>query len=295
MPWVSLTIESGSGDDPERLAELLSAGGAQAVTFEDAADQAVLEPLPGETRLWPRTRVSGLFTADIDRDAVIAGLRRVLGEPAPTITVTVLADQAWERAWLDRFRPMRFGRRLWVCPHGHPPPDPDAVTVLLDPGLAFGTGTHATTALCLEWLDGQDVRGQRLVDYGCGSGILAIAALKLGARHVWAVDHDPQALTAAVDNAAANGVADRLTVTSPDTLPDAARDAVLANILAGPLLTLAPRIAALVRPGGAVVLSGIMHEQAADVMAKYQAWFNMEPAVVREEWVRLSGRRKTAP
>jgi ribosomal protein L11 methyltransferase len=294
MPWVTLTIE-GDGQEPERLAELLSENGAQAVSFEDAADQAVLEPRPGETRLWSRTRVSGLFAADIDRDAVIASLRRALGEPVPAIIVTELPDQAWERVWLERFQPMRFGRRLWVCPHGHPPPDPDAVTVLLDPGLAFGTGTHATTALCLEWLDGHDIREQHLVDYGCGSGILAVAALKLGARHVWAVDHDPQALIATAANAAANGVADRLTVTDPAALTGTACDGVVANILAEPLLTLAPRIAARVRPGGAVVLSGIMPEQAADVMAKYQTWFNMEPAATREEWVRLSGRRKAVP
>jgi len=293
MPWLRIILDGG-GDDPERLAALLSEAGAEAVTYEDAADQPVLEPLPGETRLWPHTRVSGLFAPAVDRHALLASLRESLGEPAPIMDVSELADQAWERVWLERFRPMRFGRRLWVCPHGENPPDPDGVTVLLDPGLAFGTGTHATTALCLEWLDLHDVRDQSFIDYGCGSGILAIAALKLGARHVSAVDHDPQALRAAADNATANGVADRISVLAPDQLPSTPCNGVLANILAAPLLALAPRIAALVRPGGAVVLSGIVQEQAADVMAKYQPWFNMESRARRDEWVRLSGRRKAA-
>ena len=195
---------------------------------------------------------------------------------------------------MARFQPMRFGRRLWVCPRWQTPPQPDDVTVMMDPGLAFGTGTHPTTALCLEWLDEHDIRDRTVIDYGCGSGILAIAAAKLGARQVWAVDYDPQALTATADNAAENGVGRRLSVHQPDELEELNCDILLANILAAPLLELAPRFAHLVRPNGQIVLSGILDEQADAVMAKYRAWFNMEPAATREEWVRLSGQRSNA-
>lgn len=291
MPWLRITLDA-EAHDPESLSELLSAAGAAAVTFEDAADQAVLEPLPGETRLWNRTQISGLFAADADSTAVSAQLRRALDDPALPITITTLEDQDWERAWMDRFQAMRFGRRLWVCPHWQAPPHPEDVNILLDPGLAFGTGTHATTALCLEWLDGHDLHDKTVIDYGCGSGILAIAAAKLGARRVWAVDHDPQALTATAGNAEANDVGHLISLHQPDGLGEISCDILLANILAGPLQELAPRIAQRVRPGGWVVLSGILLEQAQAVMEKYQAWFNMEPIATREEWVRLSGRRR---
>lgn len=290
MPWLRITLDSAE-HDPERLSELLSAAGAAAVTFEDAADQPVLETLPGETRLWQRTRISGLFEADADGDAIIARLRRDLDDPTLTVTADTLEDQDWERAWMDRFQAMRFGRRLWVCPSWQTPPQPDDINILLDPGLAFGTGTHATTALCLAWLDGHELRDRTVIDYGCGSGILAIAAAKLGARRVWAVDHDPQALSATAANAAANGVAQRIAIHSPEDLAQGDCDMLLANILAGPLLELAPHLATRVKPGGWIVLSGILREQAQAVMEKYQAWFTMEPIVTREEWVRLSGRR----
>ena len=291
MPWIRITLDA-SAHDPERLSDLLNEAGAEAVTMEDGADQPVLETLPGETRLWNRTQVTGLFAADVDGANIAARIRRSLDDPALPATITVLEDQDWERAWLDRFQPMRFGRRLWVCPHNLTPPNPDDVTVMLDPGLAFGTGTHPTTALCLEWLDAHELQDQTVIDYGCGSGILAIAAAKLGARQVWAIDHDPQALTATTDNAIANGVAERITTLTPEALPAMTCDIVLANILAEPLLTLAPQIAQRLQAGGRVVLSGILVEQATDVMAKYQTWFNMEPMATREEWVRLSGRRR---
>jgi ribosomal protein L11 methyltransferase len=293
MPWLRITLD-GFPHDPDRISELLNAAGAEAVTFEDAADQAILEPLPGETHLWGRTKVSGLFAADADSARIIDHLRDALGDRALQATVTVVDDQDWERAWMDQFQPMRFGRRLWICPHWHTPPKPQDVTVMLDPGLAFGTGTHATTALCLEWLDAQDLHGKTVIDYGCGSGILAIAAAKLGARHIWAVDHDPQALTATGNNAAANGVESRISLHEPGALPQVTADVLLANILAGPLLELAPRFARLLRPGGNLVLSGILREQTSALLEKYQAWFNMEPATIREEWVRLSGRRNDA-
>ena len=196
---------------------------------------------------------------------------------------------------MDQFQPLQFGRRLWICPKWHTPPQPDDVNIMLDPGLAFGTGTHPTTALCLEWLDSKDLNGKTMIDYGCGSGILAIAAAKLGAHQVYAVDHDPQALNATTNNAIANLVDDRISISAPVALPDLTVDVLLANILAGPLLDLAPRFAQLVRKGGSLVLSGILNEQTSILMEKYHTWFNMEPATTREEWVRLNGQRNNFP
>ena len=290
MAWLRITLDS-PPHDPERLSELLGAAGAVSVTFEDAADQPILEPLPGETDLWPHTQVSGLFEGGVDATRILDTLRSELGDPTLQATATPVRDQDWQRAWMDRFQPLRFGRRLWVCPTWHRPPQPDGVTVMLDPGLAFGTGTHPTTALCLEWLDAQDLHGKTLIDYGCGSGILAIAAAKLGASRIWAVDYDPQALTATAVNAAANQVDDRISVCAPEALPAVTVDVVMANILYGPLLELTPRFARLVRAGGKLVLSGLLSEQAAALVEKYRTWFNMEPATSREEWVRLNGRR----
>jgi len=293
MAWLRITVDSTS-HDPEHLSELLSTAGAVSVTFEDAADQPVLEPLPGETHLWSQTRVSALFADDTDSDAISDVLRRDSGDPALNIIVETVEDQDWTRAWMDQFQPLRFGRRLWICPHWHTPPQPNDVNIMLDPGLAFGTGTHPTTALCLEWLDAQDIRDDNLIDYGCGSGILAIAAAKLGAHRVWAVDYDPQALTATGNNAAANAVDQTIAIHSPDTLPEILADVLIANILYGPLLELAPRFAKLVRPGGKLVLSGILHDQAEPLLEKYCTWFNMEPVATRNEWVRLSGQRNDA-
>jgi ribosomal protein L11 methyltransferase len=293
MAWLRITLD-GPSHDPERLSELLGAAGAVSVTFEDAADQPILEPLPGETDLWPHTQVSGLFEGGVDATRILDALRSELGDPTLRATVIPVRDQDWERAWMDRFQPLRFGRRLWVCPHWHSPPRPDDVAVMLDPGLAFGTGTHPTTALCLEWLDAQDLHGKTVIDYGCGSGILAIAAAKLGASRIWAVDYDPQALTATADNAAANHVDDRISVHMPETLPTVTVDVLMANILYGPLLELAPLFARLVRTGGKLVLSGLLSEQVSAMVEKYRTWFNMEPATSREEWVRLTGQRTGA-
>jgi ribosomal protein L11 methyltransferase len=293
MAWLRITIDS-STHDPEQLSELLDAAGAVSVTFEDGADQPILEPLPGETHLWSKTRVTGLFAADANAARILEALRRQLQDPLLRASVTEVDDQDWERAWMDQFQPLRFGRRLWVCPHWHSPPQPDAVNIMLDPGLAFGTGTHPTTALCLEWLDAQELHDKTVIDYGCGSGILAIAAAKLGARRIWAVDYDPQALTATTNNALSNQVSEQISIHAPETLPAMTTDVVLANILSGPLLELAPRFAKLVRPGGKLVLSGVLSDQAAALLEKYRTWFNMEPSTTREEWVRLSGQRTDA-
>jgi len=295
MPWLQITIETRE-TDAERLAEALHEAGAAAVTLQDAADQPLFQLEPGDSPLWANTHVIGLFAADSDTAAILAQLRSGAAEAPPLRTrVDTLPDQDWERAWMDQFHPIRFGRRLWVCPRWHTPPDPAAVNVMLDPGLAFGTGTHATTALCLEWLDGEDLANQTVIDFGCGSGILAIAAAKLGATEVWAVDHDPQALLATRDNAEVNGVETIISVCTAENLPAMHADVLLANILAAPLISLAPRFAQLLPPGGRVVLSGILADQAEEVLENYRTWFTMAPITVREGWVRAHGRRNNTP
>ncbi len=288
--WLQARITAPQAQAP-LLELLLEQFGALSVTFEDAADQPMFEPAPGATPLWQSTRVTGLFAGDTDADALRAELGRALPDGARDIALEVLEDRAWERAWLERFHPMRFGERLWVCPTGQEPPTPDAVVVRLDPGLAFGTGTHPTTALCLEWLDGAALADRRVIDFGCGSGILAIAAARLGARQVLAVDHDPQAVTATAANARLNAVADRVQAVHSSDFRAEPVDIVLANILANVLVELAAPLAALVAPGGQLVLSGILEAQAGTVAAAYAQRFRLEAPFTRDEWVRLSGRR----
>jgi len=295
MPWLQLSFEV-PRDQAERHSLNLELAGALSVTLGDAGDEPQLEPGPGETPLWSQVVVTALFESDADSAALVERLARdlttQLGRPPH---IERLADQVWERVWLDTFKPTRFGRRLWVCPHGQPAEEADAVVVALDPGLAFGTGHHATTALCLEWLDGAELVGRTVLDFGCGSGILAIAALALGAAHAFAVDHDPQALEATRDNALANGVLDRLDVDAPTGSPGRQVDCVLANILAGPLVELAPRLVARLRPGGALALSGILVDQIEAVLAAYRDRIDFDPPRVREDWVLLTGRRLPDP
>jgi ribosomal protein L11 methyltransferase len=267
-------------------------GGATSVTFSDMRDDPVLEPAPGEFRLWPATRLQALFAGDIDETHAVAALAAALGIPEDRITLRPVEDRVWEREWLKDFHAMRFGQKLWVVPHHETVTEAGAVLVKLDPGLAFGTGTHPTTALCLEWLDGNLQQGASFVDYGCGSGILAIAAAKLGARHASCFDIDPQALIATRDNATANEIGARVQVyESAEDLPRPV-DVLVANILSGPLCELAPSFAALVRPGGSLVLAGLMEHQAAEVAQAHSAWFDMRPFGKRDDWVGLSGRRR---
>lgn len=289
MPDLQLTFDVGSAD-PAPIEEALTLLGATAITLEDAADNPVLEPAPGETPLWPTIRIRTLFQAHADRRAIEAGLADLL-PTATMLNFELLGDRLWEREWLRDFHPMRFGRRLWVCPDGQAAGDAQAVRVALDPGLAFGTGTHPTTALCLEWLDGSELAGCRVIDYGCGSGILAIAALKLGAAEALAFDIDPQARLATRDNAVRNGVADRLTVAATAPHKAASCDALVANILAGPLTELAGRFGTLLRPGGRIALSGVLVGQAETVAAAYGPWFMIGAATVRDGWALLSGSR----
>lgn len=310
MPFLQLILPIGAAD-PAPYEDALLAVGASSITLEDEGDDPVLEPLPGTTPLWPRVRVKALFDDSFDAEQILQAVRAELSQPLNEARFETLADRVWEREWLKDFKPMRFGQRLWICPGGQLP---DAellkavaspVLIELDPGLAFGTGTHPTTALCLEWLDRAELdsagmAGKRVIDYGCGSGILAIAAAKLGAASVIAIDIDPQALLATHDNAERNGVAHLITAMLTDdpraASSDPTADILLANILAGPLESLAPTFAARLAVGGRLVLSGILRNQAEAVASKYAPWFDIAPVVHRDDWARLDGvRRPTSP
>ena len=280
-----------SGLAAEPVEAVLEAAGALAVTLSDGGEQQLIEPEPGAAVLWQDTRVTGLFAPETDPDPIIAALQRELNlARPPRWHARLVEDRDWVRAWLDDYRAMRFGERLWVCPHHDSVDADDAVVVRLDPGLAFGTGAHASTALCLQWLAHNPPTGQLVVDYGCGSGILAIAAARLGARRVLAVDTDPQALIATRDNAAHNNVADRVHTVTPDALPPQACDLVLANILAGPLIELAPALTGLLADSGQLVLAGLLADQADSVMQAY-AGLRFSPPVEDSGWARLDARR----
>jgi ribosomal protein L11 methyltransferase len=286
MPFLELTLEL-QGLSSDVAGDAMFSNGALSLTLTDSRDDAVLEPALGEVRLWPATRLQALFPDGTDSCSLVASLARQLAVDPARIQPRVVADRLWEREWLKDFHAMRFGVRLWVCPRHEVVEDPAAVVVVLDPGLAFGTGTHATTALCLLWLDANAPVGARVVDFGCGSGILAIAALKLGAQRAWCHDIDPQALLAASQNAQANGVAAATVICATAAELPAAVDVLLANILSGPLCELAERFAALVRPGGDVILCGLMEHQEAEVTAAYDAWFDTTRITVRDGWVAL--------
>ena len=267
--------------------------GASAVTFADARDEPVLEPAPGELRLWTSTRLQALFAPDAPTGETVQALSAALGVPPAQLEVSRLADRAWEREWLRDFHAMRFGARLWVCPHHESVPDPDAAVVRLDPGPAFGTGSHPTTALCLQWLDAHPPIEGEAIDYGCGSGILALAAARLGARTVQCFDIDPQALLATHENAAANGLAAQIrTCASVDDLR-APVTLLMANILCAPLVALAARFAALVAPGGSILLSGVLEADTHELTVAYARWFELRPYALRDDWVALSGRRNS--
>lgn len=293
MQWRQFVMDLDSLD-PATVEEIFSRLGAFSVTLSDAGDDPVLEPGPGETPLWSNTRITGLFSGDTDMEAFHETLRSELSvAQLPNFQIEELADRAWEREWLKDFGAMQFGERLWICPTGANVDADDAVVVHLDPGLAFGTGTHPTTAMCLDWLDGIDLEGKSLLDYGCGSGVLAIAALKLGCSSATAMDIDPQAVTASRQNAKDNGVAQRLFVTgSPDGV-EGKFDVVVANILAGPLVQFADSITLTVASRGMLALSGVLCEQADEVMQAYKPRIEFDEPVFREQdgqtWSRLTG------
>ncbi|PXV59201.1 [LSU ribosomal protein L11P]-lysine N-methyltransferase [Dyella jiangningensis] len=298
MPWLELSLTIRAEQQP-RVEEALDDLGALSVTLQDADaetpdEQAIFEPGVGELPLWPTITLQAIFEEGTDR----RGLGEALGDLLPWlepdhIQFRDVADEDWERAWMDQFKPMPFGRRLWIYPWNiEPPADEDIVVVRLDPGLAFGSGTHPTTALCLAWLDSLDLKGKSVIDFGCGSGILAIAALKLGAASAVGVDNDPQALTASADNAERNDVADRLALFLPEDLVASPADVFIANILAGPLGELAPTFAAAAKPGAPFAISGILQGQEDELLARYAEWFEELRVDTQEDWVRISGKRR---
>lgn len=295
MSWLELSVVV-QKDSLARVEAVLEDLGALSVTLLDAEDVPILEPAAGETPVWPNVVVNALFEATVDRAGLFDALQLMVAWLTPErVSFREVADADWTRAWMDQFKPMRFGRRTWIYPWNIEPPDqPDQVIIRLDPGLAFGTGTHATTALCLHWLDGLTLSGRRVIDFGCGSGILAIAALKLGAAEAIGIDNDPQALLASHDNAERNGVLDHLCLYPPENLPVLSADIVVANILASALIALEVKLAALCRPGALIALSGILRGQEEEVMAAFAADFSELEVVQQEDWVRITGRRRSA-
>lgn len=338
MSWLELKLRT-SSSETEALEDLLLEAGAVSVTLTDAEDQPLFEPLPGETPLWQNIVLTALFPEDYTSDAVCAELLQAIAHawaprPLPQLQHSILADKDWVRAWLDDFKPMQFGQRLWVCPswwqpgqkgaaqttatEWQPDPaqtaywasrnqllldqmkDPGNTVLLLDPGLAFGTGTHPTTSLCLQWLDSQILSGLTLVDYGCGSGILGIAALLLGASKVYGIDNDPQALTATADNCSKNHLdSARFPIFMPnDFVQQLASgnvkpvDGMMANILAATLIQLSELLAMQVKSGGWILLSGILQEQANDVIVAYRPWFTRFEIAEQGDWVRITAIRK---
>lgn len=291
MAWVQIRINS-TKENAELISDELMELGCPSVTFVDAKDTPIYEPKLGEVTLWADTTVIGLFDASVDMQAITDQLAKLPAlQEQFVFKVEQLEDKDWEREWMDNFHPIQFGERLWICPSWRDIPDPNAVNVLLDPGLAFGTGTHNTTALCLRWLDSLDLTGKTVVDFGCGSGILGIAALKLGAERVIGIDIDPQALEASRDNAERNGVADQLEVYLPEDQPEFEADILVANILAQPLRELHQVILGLLKSGGQFALSGILEEQVSSVEDIYSQYANLETSLQDGEWMRVAGQK----
>ena len=299
MPFLELSLTCRESEQP-RYETALEDVGALAVTLLDAEvdtpnERAILEPGVGETPIWQQVMLNALFPHGSDQDAILAALDAFDGGlDLASARFREVEDQDWERAWMDQYQPMQFGRRLWVYPWTIEPDGlpADAVVLRLDPGLAFGSGTHPTTALCLAWLDGLDLAGLSVLDFGCGSGILALAALKLGAAEAIGIDNDPQAILASVDNAERNGVAGRLQVFLPDAAPARQYPVVVANILAGALDALAEQLAAATAPGGVIALSGILAGQETELLQRYAVWFDDLQCAQRDDWIRISGRRR---
>lgn len=291
MPWIQLTLSCNEEHAPQ-VGDMLMANGAQAITYRDGADTPIFEPRPGDVILWEHTLATGLFDADADIKTIIANLKKSnVFDNDLQYKVDALEDKDWEREWMDNFHPIRFGEHLWICPSWRDIPNPSAVNILLDPGMAFGTGTHPTTAMCLRWLDANPPKGKNTLDFGCGSGILGIAALLFNAKHAIGIDIDQQALIATKDNAARNGVSDKFDVFLPSEQPQTQVDLVLANVLAGPLRELSETILAFVKPGGQLVLSGILERQVDDVIAAYQPDIAFDTPTIDGDWAMLSGTR----
>lgn len=297
MSWIQIYTNT-NDEYAESIEEALLGSGAVSVTLADAEDTPIFEPELGTTPIWKNTRISALYTADNNSESIIRQLtettKDLSGEPV-IFKAEILEDKDWEREWMNNFHPIQCGERLWICPSWKEPPEKEAVNLLLDPGLAFGTGTHPTTFLCLKWLDSQDLQDKTVTDFGCGSGILAIAALLLGATSAIGTDIDRQALIASRENANRNSIPEnQFSLYFPDKVPEdqSLCDVMVANILAQPLINLAPEIAAMTKPGGLLALSGIINNQADDILKRYSEWFELNPPEYKEEWTLITGIRK---
>lgn len=292
QPWLQITITHGA---PAQVEAILETEGAVAITLQDGGQEVLLEPQPGTSPLWRNTDVIGLFPAHSDAQAIMQAVQQGLDESAtPKWHAELIEDRDWVRAWLDDYHPMRFGQRLWVCPKHEHVDAADAIVLRLDPGMAFGTGSHASTALCLEWLEAHPPLAQTVIDYGCGSGILAVAAALLGAHHSYALDIDPRALLATCENAAANEVSARVEVCTASALPRGQADLLIANILAAPLIDLASEFAALLPPSATLVMAGLLESQVANVTSAHIENFIFEPTRRRDGWACLVAHRRAS-
>ncbi|CAM2894422.1 50S ribosomal protein L11 methyltransferase [Acinetobacter celticus] len=298
MKWlqIHITVDQAQVDYTETL---LSSLGAVSVTLDDAENQELLEPLPGETPLWNKVIVTGIYAQEDDEEIDVVALETFIKAQMPEAPLRseFMEDQEWERTWMDAYEPIQIAEKYWIVPQWMEAPEPDAVNIKLDPGLAFGTGNHASTFLCLQWLGKTDVKDKIVIDYGCGSGILGVAALLLGAKKVYATDIDPQAVHATQQNAELNGVLDNLYVGLPEefneTFKNQKADVFVANILASPLMVLAPEFSTLIKSEGEFALAGVIKEQVDDVSAVYSEFFDILDVEEREEyWCRISGKRQ---
>lgn len=295
MPWLQVRIPT-LPEHTETLEDTLLLAGCQAVTLLDTDNQPVFEPIRGTTPLWEHTTVQGLFDQDTDAKYLVSVIEQVIKDEnlkTGSVVTEILEDKDWEREWMDKFQPIQCGDRLWIVPSWQEAPNPEAINLKLDPGLAFGTGTHPTTFLCLNWLDSNIKGGETVLDFGCGSGILGLGALLLGAEKMDGIDIDPQAMTATTNNAQLNGIPKesyRVTTETEDLDQD--YDRVVANILAGTLIDLKKLICAKVKPQGEIVLSGILSHQAEEVREAYSDVIVFEADQIKDGWVALSGRRR---
>jgi ribosomal protein L11 methyltransferase len=291
--WQQLKIQLRSEDAPSFEQTLLDSG-AISISYLDAEDQPVFQKEPGSTPMWDNTFLVCLFDGKAELKSLLDTLRhntQILN--SETLNIEVIEDQDWERSWMSDFDAMQFGEKLWIYPSWQSPPNPDGVNIMLDPGLAFGSGSHTTTSLCLRWLEQANLADCEIIDYGCGSGVLAIASALLGASKVHAVDNDPQAIAATIDNSHRNKISDEvITAYLPEALPSMQTDILIANILAEPLLDLSVKFADLVKTGGHIALSGLLEEQIPSLLSCYNRWFEMEVPQLEQDWVLLTGTRK---
>ncbi len=291
MPWKQATFNTPK-EHVEPLEDHLLSMGALSVTLMDAEDHPILEPALNTTPIWDNNLVTALFEDNVDIDAIAISVKASMSEKVTIFNIETVDDQEWERAWMDNYHPMQFGEKLWIYPTNIETPETDDAIVRLDPGLAFGTGTHPTTALCLEWLDQTNLKNKIVVDFGCGSGVLAIAAALLGAKKCYGIDNDPQAIIATDSNANINHVTDIVTAHLPEDTPAIEADIIVANILSFPLITLAKNIESLCKVNGQLVMSGILEGQVNDVIEAYSPYFKNFISSQKEDWFRICAVKK---